>query len=398
MPEAADALQAEIVATIESGGPLPFARFMKMALYHPEHGYYSRGLGGGGGRDYLTSSSLHRLFGVLIARQAAEMWRLLGAPEPFHFVEFGPGEGLFAADFLEGAATDPDFARTLRYRLIEPSAALRARQRSRLSRWTHPGVAWWTQEEFENVAPFTGCLFANEVLDAFPVHRVVGTAEGAFEVHVAARCGGLEEVLRPVVDPAILGFMEEADIRLEEGQEVDLNLEAPRFLATALGRLDRGYALIVDYGDEAAHLYHPARRTGTLRAFHHHRVHDQTLARPGEQDLTAHVDFTAVTRAARRAGARIVGKVTQGRFLMALGALESFEEAEGAGAPPGPAGASVRVEMMRQREAMKELILPGRMGDAFHVLIYGAGEVPSGLTGLRDPWDRASLENAGSCR
>lgn len=398
MPDASAALQAEIVAEIEAHGPLPFARFMEMALYHPRHGYYSRGLGGGGGRDYVTSSSLHRLFGALIARQAAEMWRLAGSSDPFLFVEFGPGEGIFAGDFLASAAADHEFSRALRYRLIEPSAALRARQQARLSGRGRPAVAWWSQEDFEAQAPFIGCLFANEVLDAFPVHRVVGTADGPREVHVAACRGGLEEILRPSSDPAVLRFLEEAGIQLQEGQEVDLNLEAPRFLATALGRLERGYALVVDYGDEANLLYHPMRRSGTIRAYHRHRVHDRTLERPGDQDLTAHVDFTAVTRAAEKAGARALGRVTQGRFLMALGALDHCGDSEGPGTPAGPEGAPARIERVRQREALKELILPGRMGDRFHVLIFGMGGVSSRLTGLGEPWARAALGGTDRCQ
>src|SRR5262245_63264558 len=117
--EAGGALRRAIVAAIEAAGPLSFARFMDLCLYHPEHGYYTRGLGGGSGRDYVTSSGLHRAYGAMVARQAAEMWRDLGAPECFRFVEFGPGEGHFACDMLSAAAGEGRFARALEYVLVE---------------------------------------------------------------------------------------------------------------------------------------------------------------------------------------------------------------------------------------------------------------------------------------
>src|SRR5574341_1073361 len=137
-----DRLEGEIAAEIAGRGPIPFARFMEICLYHPTLGYYTRGLGGGGGRDYLTSSGLHRAFGALMARQAEEMWRRSGRPAPYLFVEFGPGEGYFAWDFLQEAARHHGFLQALRYVMVEPSPALRERQRARLEGHGAAPVSW----------------------------------------------------------------------------------------------------------------------------------------------------------------------------------------------------------------------------------------------------------------
>jgi SAM-dependent MidA family methyltransferase len=388
MSDASDLLQREVQDEILARGPIPFARFMELCLYHPRHGYYTRGLGGGGGRDYLTSSGLHRAYGALVARQAEEMWRRIGRPAPFLFVEFGPGEGQFAADFLKQASGAPAFSQALRYVLVEPSPVLAARQRALLSGRTGLSAEWSGEEGLERRAPFAGCLFANEVLDAFPVHRVVGSSGGAREVHVGWNGGSFEEVLRPPSTEAIGRFLAEARIDLRDGQEIDLNLAAPCWMGWAVRLLSRGYLLVVDYGREAADLYHPARQRGTLLAYHRHRISEEFLLRPGDQDLTAHVDFTALQRAAEDAGARTLGLTTQGRFLLALGALEFLPDPPADRGEEGGADATVR--RLRETEALKQLILPGRLGDRFQVLVLGAGDVSRDLAGLSEPWARPS--------
>jgi SAM-dependent MidA family methyltransferase len=374
-------LEDEILAILEAEGPIPFARFMDLSLYHPRYGYYTRGVGGGGGRDYVTSSGLHRVFGALVARQAEEMWRLLGRPAPFRFVEFGPGEGLFARDFLEAAAGNREFATAVRYELVERSPALRERQKRLLAAESIP-AGWPSLEDLEEEATFTGCVFMNEVLDAFPVHRVVGTDEGPREVHVDASHGGLREVLLPLSDGNVGRFLETAGLRLEVGQEVDLNLAAPPFLARALRLLSPGYAVVIDYGCEAGPLYGPERGRGTLRALHRHRMSEDYLLRPGEQDLTAHVDFTSLRAAAEGAGARCLGLTTQARFLIALGAIGWAQELE----PLATEDPEIRVRRLEEREAIKDLVLPDRMGEKFRCLVLGVGGAPGHLTGLSDPW------------
>lgn len=393
-----DRLKTEIVAEIAARGPIPFARFMEMCLYHPTLGYYTRGLGGGGGRDYLTSSGLHRAFGALIARQAEEMWRRAGRPDPYHFVEFGPGEGLFACDFLQEAARHHGFLRALRYLMVEPSPELRERQRGRLEGRGMAPVSWLTEPELDSRAKFAGCLFANEVLDAFPVHRVVGTSAGLREIHVAARDGRLEEIAGPLSSDAVGRFLADSGIVLEDGQEVDLNLAAPCWVAWAAGLLQRGYMLLVDYGYEARDLYVTRRPRGTLLAYHRHRVNEEFLLRPGEQDLTAHVDFSSVRRAAEIAGARLLGLTTQSRFLLALGALDFLATpAAVAAGGAGQAGvpAARLVEALREREAIKDLVMPGGIGERFKVLVLGVGEVTRDLAGLSRPWARG-LETAAA--
>jgi SAM-dependent MidA family methyltransferase len=386
-PDTSDRLRSEIVAEIAARGPIPFARFMELCLYHPNLGYYTRGIGGGGGRDYLTSSGIHQAFGALLARQVEEMWRRGGRPDPYHFVEFGPGEGRFAADFLREAKRSPAFAAALRYVLVEPSPALQERQRARLKGRTSIPISWSDEAGLDGRAQFTGCLFANEVLDAFPVHRVVGTPEGPREIHVAVRDGELLETPLPLSGPALERFLAESAIVLAPGQEADINLAAPCWIAWAVGLLKRGYLVVVDYGHEAEELYAPERRRGTLLAYHHHRTNENFLARPGEQDLTAHLDFTALRRAAEARGARCLGLTTQARFLLALGALEFLPDPSAADGGEGRDGVDL-VDAIRDREALKELVLPGRMGDKFSVLVLGVGDIPRDLAGLSRPWAR----------
>jgi SAM-dependent MidA family methyltransferase len=386
--EAGEALRREILATIDAAGPIPFARFMELCLYHPEHGYYTRGVGGGSGRDYVTSSGLHRAYGAMMARQAAEMWRVLGAPERFRFVEFGPGEGHFACDFLRAAASEGPFARALEYVLVETSRVLRRRQQERIGRFGPGGTAppegtppltarWADLEELERQPPLTGCLFANEVLDAFPAHRVVGSDTGLLEIHVTAERGELVERALPLSDPELAAYLEAAAIRPEPGQEVDVQPAAARFVSRAARLLGQGWFIVVDYGYEAADLYHPARRRGTLMAYHRHRAGDQFLKRPGDQDLTVHVDFTAVRRAAGEAGLRAAGLTTQARFLLALGALDHLEGGD-----------------LRERERLKELVLPDRLGGVFRVLVLASPKAPDGLRGLSEPWRHAGAPPA----
>jgi SAM-dependent MidA family methyltransferase len=378
-PATAAAIEPILREVLRARGAVPFATFMDLCLYHPEHGYYTRGLGGGGGRDYVTSSGVHSAFGRLVARQAAEMWRLLGGPRRFRFVEFGPGEGRFAADFLAEAGRDTSFAAALEYLLVERSPALRSRQERLLAGGprlaTNP--SWRTLEDLESdpsSLATAGCLFANEVLDAFPVHRVAGTPEGPREVHVELAEDGYRETLRPLSSAALSDYLEREGIRPEPGQIADVAPEAARFVARLGGLLERGWGLLVDYGEAAADLHHPIRKHGTLRAFHRHRLSHDLLAHPGEQDLTAHVDFSAVARAAAGTGWSIAGQVSQARFLLALGALDDYEAQDLSG-----------------RERLKDLVLPDRMGGVFQVLVLARGGVPAGLRGLSAPWrERAS--------
>src|SRR2546428_8550646 len=160
-----DRLKSEIAAEIATRGPIPFARFMELCLYHPTLGYYTRGIGGGRGRDYVTSSGIHRAFGALLARQVEEMWRRGGRPDIFQFVEFGPGEGRFAADFMREATRSPAFAAALRYVLVEASPALQERQRSRFKGRTSIPDSWADDAGADPPAPLPRCPFANQGLE-----------------------------------------------------------------------------------------------------------------------------------------------------------------------------------------------------------------------------------------
>ncbi len=390
MHQPSEQLLTAILAEIRRHGPVPFARFMERCLYHPKWGYYTRGIGGGGGRDYHTSSGTHAVYGTLLARQADEMWRRMGKPERFVFVEYGPGEGWFAVDFLHEAVRLGGFGRALQYLMVEVSPVLRDRQRRRIANAsTGLKVDWLDQAALDRMSGvLQGCLFANEVLDAFPVHRVVRCGRELREVHVGEEDGRLIEMLLEPSSSAISEFLSAAGIGLEDRQEVDLNLAAAGWMERAVRRIGRGYVVVVDYGFEAAELYHPARRRGTLLAYHRHRVSEDFLNRPGEQDLTAHVDFSVLKDAAVVAGGRCLGLVSQAHFLLSLGGLDFLPDLPQSGQTVDRSGRSPG-QILREREALKDLVLPDRAGGRFRVLVTGIGDVPDDLAGLQSPWHRA---------
>ncbi len=334
-----------IAAEIAARGPVTFCRFMELALHHPVHGYYAGPAPVIGPRgDYLTSPEISPLFGAMIGRQVAEVWHRLGEPDPFLVVEPGPGNGTLARDLLRWAArAEPALRRVLRYVLVEPNPAQEERQRRLLA--GEAGVAW------QRSLPegITGCIVANELLDAFPVHlvRVVdGTLEEAYVDHVQGR---FVEVWRSPSTPAIARYFAALGLRPGEGCRAEVNLEAPRWMRQAAAALRQGLILTLDYGYPAARLYAPWRRAGTLLCFYRHAPADDPLARVGRQDITAHVDFTTVARAGLEAGLALAGFTTQREFLVSLGIHDALRV---------PAGAVPDEEFAVRYRAVMELLEP----------------------------------------
>ena len=395
--ESASELRAWILGRIHERGPIPFEEFMDAALYHPEHGYYCR-LGAviGTRGDFYTSSDVHPAFGRLLARQIAEMIdRTVDESKPFRIIEMGPGQGRLACDIAEGLFSErPDLAMRATYTLVEISPAHRETQRNLLrdagAGERLGGVEWTSWRELLREAGAEGlncCVVANEFIDALPVHRIHCTRDEIREIHVGSAGdsddAGFVEVLGDPCDPDVSAHMArlaaEWGIRLEDGQRAEVGLRGLEWVGSfrqLLGSGGKGGAVIIDYGYPARELYSPRRRDGTLICYYNHRTADDPLAHVGEQDMTAHVDFSSVEKRAREAGLDVSPLVSQMRFLVAQGLADLLA---------GKAGRN-DAEGLRERLALRSLMAPDGMGEVFKVMMMTRGTEAAALTGARDPF------------
>jgi SAM-dependent MidA family methyltransferase len=351
---------ADLIAReIRASGPIPFRRFMELALYHPELGYYGSGrarIGREG--DYFTNVSVGPLFGELIGRQFREMWERLGRPTPFTVVEQGANSGDFARDVLAWAGRgDRDFREALHYAIVEPFPVQRDRQRQTLEGHAS-GVSW--HADLAELPRFTGVHFSNELLDAFPVHRLRSDGSRWLERHVAmGEDGEFAFTDGPLTTPPAHPLPEVAPA----GFETEVCPAALEWCDALSGRLERGYALAIDYGFSRSEYFAPDRRDGTLSAYRDHRREENPLARPGETDLTAHVEFTTlVGHALGSGGFELAGFTDQHHFMVGLGRVV-FPDSD---VPPTP-------EERKARRAFATLMHPGLMGRGFKVLALSRG-------------------------
>ena len=382
-------LRELIVRRIREAGPLPFAEYMDLALYHPELGYYARAdRRSGRAGDFLTSVDSGTVFGALLARQFAEMWPLAAPGAAPALVEAGAGSGRLARDVLDHlAGACPDLYRTLRLTLVERSPAARAAQAATLG--AH--AARLAGAATELPAGVRGVVFANELLDALPVHPIVMTADGVREVHVDRDGERLVERLGPA-SAAVRAHVARFGIRLEPGWRAEVSPAAVAWVAEAARRLTRGFLVLIDYGHDARELYSLTHARGTLTCYRRHRAAvggeggaaAPWLAEPGACDITAHVDLTAVRTAAEQAGLQTLAVLDQTYFLLALAGLEGRGEAPrpaANGQAPGRQGAPGNAASrdawpfdpgtLRERLALKTLLVPGGLGSTHKVLIFG---------------------------
>jgi SAM-dependent MidA family methyltransferase len=321
-PSLIAAIRAEIAA---ADGRIPFARFMELALYHPEWGYYlapARRPGRGG--DFLTAPETHPYFGIALARQIAECWQRLDRPSPFVVREYGAGTGALAWDIVAGLAAEaPACHAALAYRLVEPN---RNRLQEALAAFAAAGLGDVVRAEMpaqgESLEPIVGVVLANEVADAFGVHRLIWRDGHLREEWVVWRDGRFateEGGLSPEAAAANPDEMlREHGIALTDGDRIEISPAAAAWFTAAAHGLRRGYALVIDYGYPAPELYAAHRLAGTVRAYRGHTVSDDPFTHVGEQDLTAHVDFSALRQAGEDAGLVFAGQTTQGAFLASL--------------------------------------------------------------------------------
>jgi SAM-dependent MidA family methyltransferase len=362
-----------IVEEIRARGPLPFSRFMEISLYDRERGYYARGdaaLGRDG--DYFTASDVGTVLGACLARNLVEMDAALGHPDPFRIVELGAGRGLLARDLLDALdAEAPHLRARVRPVLVDRSAGMRSACARNVP-----------EAEVREDAPtdaIDGCALAVELFDALPVRRLRREGGALREVLVDVDPGG--RLVERTGDPGaeLLAWAARYGAAPEEGDEAELAEGAEEQLERIQGTLARGFVLIVDYGYRAAELFGGAHRRGTLMAYHRHRASEDYLLRVGEQDLTAHVNFTALEERAKALSLEPLVLTTQDRFLIASGALD---DVLGDATGERPDAASVRRGLQ-----VRQLVHPGGMGRRFRVLLLakGVGRSPR-LSCLVDPF------------
>jgi SAM-dependent MidA family methyltransferase len=346
---------------------------MELCLYHPELGYYSRPkeqFGRAG--DFYTSSDVHAVFGRLLARQFDEMWRVLGAPHRIALVELGPGRGLFAQDVLDWAQKKfPDFLDAIEYVLIERSPALRARLQERFAvRGAKVSLTGSLEEWIDG--PENAIVFANEFFDALPVEVIA--AEG--QLRVAVRGDRFVETFVPA-SAEELDFLDRYGVHPGPGVRSEAALAAVACMTRAASKLTRGFIVAIDYGCTQEELL--AGRSGnTVRSFRQHALSATPYEAPGEQDITANVNFTALRAAALASGMEAGHLVTQAQFLLGIGEDNEFADAfEDARLPQERAKITLQ---------LKHLATPAGMGEIFQVLALSRGvdrEKTVSLAGLR---------------
>ncbi len=369
-------LVAAIASEIAASGPIPFVRFMELALYHPQFGYYMRSPEAGRERigwsgDFYTSSDVHPILGQALARQARQIDALLGHPDPFTVVEMGAGKGLLASDFLRAVLSDDgSLSRRLRFVLVERSPAMRKLQQSNLKEWLGtPGLVSWVEDvQSLGSAAVVGLVFSNELPDAFPVHRIQIVEGRAQEVYVDHHDQKFVEQLKPLSNQELEHHLTRLNISLPEGYRTEINLNALKWMEQVAGALDRGVAITIDYGHTAQDLYNADRSEGTLLCYYSQLTSEDPYQRVGQQDMTAHVDFSSLAAVGEDHGLHVTGFTNQMSFLMGLGVENMMAELE----PESP-----------EFRAAIHLLRPDGMGTTFKVLMQHKGIERPELDGLQ---------------
>jgi SAM-dependent MidA family methyltransferase len=371
-----------------SGQRITFAEYMDLVLYHPDYGYYSSGKVDIGARgDFYTSVSLGTDFGELIAEQVAQIWNILGCPVPFKLLEMGAGQGQLVSDILHHLQQKFFLLfQATEYIIVEQAPSLIQRQQNLLKEWIDKGVklCWKTWEDIED-ASIVGCCFSNELVDAFPVHRVAIANGKLQEVYVTISETGLTEVRGELSTKKLRDYFKRVNLELPfpaypDGYQTEVNLAALDWLETVARKLRKGHLITIDYGYSAQRYYNPRRSQGTVQCYYQHRHHHNPYVNLGQQDITAHVDFTALERQGELCGLKNLGLTQQAIFLMALGLSDRLAELS--------SGKFNIQQVLQRRDALHQLINPDGLG-GFQVLVQSKGlsesEAAQILKGLSFP-------------
>jgi SAM-dependent MidA family methyltransferase len=377
-------LRQRIEEEIRELGPIPFSRYMEICLYDLDLGYYSRNVEQfGKAGDFYTSSDVHAVFGRLMARQFEEMWRLLGSPGQIEVLELGPGRGLFAQDVLDWSEKKfAEFFGALHYSLAEQSPALRSRLQATLDKRFRSGKASLPQQLKQTASAVPNgividralapdvplIVFANEFFDALPVN-IVGPLG---ELRISEKEGRLLETWSPA-SAEKLEFLDRYSVRPEAGERLETPLIAQSYMQEIAARVKRGFFVAIDYGYTRQEQL-AGRHRGTITAYRQHSISASLYEAPGEQDITAHVNFTALTAAAQENGMHVQPLLTQSQFLLGIGEETQFADAfEECRLPQERAKVGLQ---------LKHLVTPTGMGETFHVLVGSKGVDPEKVAGL----------------
>jgi SAM-dependent MidA family methyltransferase len=358
-----DELVARIRAEIATAGPMTFARFMELALYEPDHGYYRRPAAGPGrdGGDFLTSPEAHPIFGAAVARLIEQAWTALERPSTFLVEEHGAGSGALAEAILDALRSGAGpLGEVVRYRPVEVEPARLTALSERLER---AGLADRLATGADAIAA-PDLILANEVLDALPVHRVA-MRDHLAERFVTTTDDGFAEIDGEPSTPALAAHLADDGVTLVRDGLTEIPLAADAWLADVTRSVSRGLVVLIDYGAEGPDLHGPARPNGSLRTFSRHTVGDDPFVRIGRQDLTTHVCLTGLRRAARDAGLETIAETTQAELLVASGAGDLV-----AHALDGPDASLERA--LELRSALARLLDPRKLG-GYHVEAFGRG-------------------------
>ena len=366
-----NSLERKIVERIRREGTISFESFMDMALYDSEFGYYvSQGQRIGREGDFYTSSHLHPIFGVMVGKQIEEMWDLMGRPERFTIVEMGAGEGYVCKDMLDylnqagsgGQRPESSFYQTLQYLIVERNELQRHRQQERLNAYKEK-IRWIS--DIREAGAVRGCIFSNELLDAFPVH-LVRMEDKLREIFVNHNGITFIDQTGDLSSDAIAEYFRNAGIELAVGYTTEVNLRIRDWLLDINAVLEKGFVFTIDYGHPAEEYYSEDRNRGTLLCYHNHEFSEDPYQNIGDQDMTSHVNFSAVKRWGEEMGLRALGYCSQGSFFLSMGIDQEI-------ARLAESSADYLFELGR----IKKLFLPQGMGDSHKVLIqYKGSELP----------------------
>jgi SAM-dependent MidA family methyltransferase len=366
-------LENKIIDRIRTEGSIPFKTFMQMALYEPGLGYYaSENIEIGKAGDFYTSQHVHPVFGSMIARQLEEMWEILGRPSDFVAIEPGAGAGLMCLDILR-YLQDRDVFRSFTYLIVETNPSVILKQRRVLNKYSGK-VRWLTS--LDQAGKKRGCIVSNELLDAFPVH-LIEMEEDVKEIYLDLRrqdgksLSPFQELKCSPCPDDLIHYLQEFSIQLPKGYRTEINLAIKEWLRLAADVLSEGFIVTVDYGYPTHEYYSEERNRGTLLCYFRHQAHEDPYANIGQQDITAHVNFSSVKKWGECFGFETLGFCQQGTYLISLGIDKEIQRLH-----------TTSADYLFEVARIKRLIFPGTLGETHKVMVQYKGSGTPQLQGF----------------
>lgn len=360
-------LKQKIIEHIAQNGPIPFDRFMEMALYEPDLGYYaSENTEIGKKGDFYTSQHVHSIFGMMIGRQFVEMWEMIRKPDVFYIIEPGAGAAYLCRDvldYLNGRNLIDHFM----YIIQENNEHVKKRQQNLLNVYSDK-VRWVSS--LDKIGNVKGCVFSNELLDAFPV-KIIEHTDTLQEVYVAYEEDDIREKPDELSTEKIVDYFNDFGITLSHKYRTEVNLRISDWLLAVSTILSEGFVFTIDYGYPAWDYYSEERNRGTLLCYHKHSYNENPYQFVGEQDITAHVNFSSVKKWGDERGFKTIGFCQQGVYLVSLGIDEMIQTL--------PQDSK---EYLFEIAKIKKLILPGTLGETHKVMIQYKGHAKPELRGF----------------